>query len=233
MAVDLTEAAREVAARSRSIGRPYVWLRAFTYLLVAALVIAPASLLGLFRFDAQTVEALRAWAANPGGVAQTLESVVNLVILAGAAGWFLLTLEQRLKRGRALEALHELRSFAHVIDMHQLTKDPTVLLGAGQPTASSPKRRMTEFELTRYLEYCAEMLALVGKLAALYGEYTRDAAVIDATTDIERLATDLGRKTWQKISIIGNLDERRQKSDPAQSIAAIQSGSSPIRASDT
>ena len=28
------------------------------------------------------------------------------------------------RQGRILEALNELRSIAHVIDMHQLTKDP-------------------------------------------------------------------------------------------------------------
>jgi hypothetical protein len=66
---------------------------------------------------------------------------------------------------------------------------------------------MTRFELTRYLDYCSEMLALIGKLAALYGERMRDSVVIDAVNDIENLTTGLGRKIWQKITIIEALDE--------------------------
>jgi hypothetical protein len=121
--------------------------------------------------------------------------------------WFLLTLEARFKRGRVLDALHRLRSLAHVIDMHQLTKDPTTLLNTHQSTSASPPRTMTQFELTRYLEYCAEMEALIGKLAALYGDRMRDAQVVDAVNDVENLTTGLGRKIWQKITIISALEE--------------------------
>ncbi len=130
-----------------------------------------------------------------------LESAVNLLILFGGAVWFVLTLEERAKRRRALDALHRLRSMAHVIDMHQLTKNPTVLLD-GPRTAASPERGMSQFELTRYLDYCAEMLSLLGKLAALYAERVRDNVVIAAVNDIEVLTTGLGRKIWQKITII-------------------------------
>jgi hypothetical protein len=92
--------------------------------------------------------------------------------------------------------------------MHQLTKDPTVLLDP-QKTAASPERTMTKFELTRYLDYSAEMLALTGKLAALYAERMRDSVVINAVNDIENLTAGLGRKIWQKITIIGALEEGR------------------------
>ena len=64
---------------------------------------------------------------------------------------------------------------------------------------------MSRFELTRYLDYCAEMLALIGKLAALYAERMRDSVVINAVNDIENLTTGLGRKIWQKITIISAL----------------------------
>jgi len=139
------------------------------------------------------------------GLLQSLEAAVNLIILFGGAAWFLLTLEERVKRRKALDALHELRSLAHVIDMHQLTKDPTMLIGA--ETAASPKRTMTPFQLTRYLDYCAEMLALVGKLAALYADRMRDPVVIEAVTEIENLTTGLARKIWQKVSLMGGLEE--------------------------
>lgn len=138
---------------------------------------------------------------------QGLEAAVNLLILFGAAVWFLLTLEERMKRRRALDALHSLRQLAHVIDMHQLTKDPTVVLDPHR-TAASPDRAMTQFELTRYLDYCAEMLSLIGKLAALYADRVRDSVVITSVNDVEDLTAGLGRKIWQKITIIGALEER-------------------------
>jgi hypothetical protein len=134
---------------------------------------------------------------------------VNLLLLAGAAIWFVLTLEQRLKRSRTLAALYRLRAFAHVIDMHQLTKDPTMVLAGAPVTAASPERRMSEFELARYLDYCAEMLALTAKLAALYAGATTDERIMTAANEIEDLASNLGRKIWQKIMILSQLDEGR------------------------
>jgi hypothetical protein len=145
---------------------------------------------------------------DPPSIVQGLEAAVNLLILFGGAAWFLLTLEERMKRRRALDAFYRLRSLAHIIDMHQLTKDPTTVLQGAHPTAASPQRSMTQFELTRYLDYCAEMLALIGKLAALYAEHMRDGVVIDAVNDIENLTSGLGRKIWQKITIISALQDK-------------------------
>ncbi len=128
------------------------------------------------------------------GLLQTLEAAVNLLILFGGATWFLVGLDDRLKRQRALDQLHTLRSIAHVVDMHQLTKDPHSFKEDG--AALEPEA------LARYLDYCAEMLALIAKLAALYAERMRDPLVIDAVSEIENLTTGLSRKIWQKISII-------------------------------
>lgn len=79
----------------------------------------------------------------------------------------------------------------------------------GARTANSPQRPMSRFELMRYLDYCAEMLALIGKLAALFADRMRDSVVISAVNDIEDLTNGLGRKIWQKITIVGALDEGR------------------------
>ena len=119
----------------------------------------------------------------------------------GLAIFFLVTIESRLKRRRALAAMHELRVIAHLIDMHQLTKDPEQLL-AGETTASSPQRSMSSFELGRYLDYCSEMLALIGKLAAVYVQHFDDAVVLEAANEIEDLTTGLSHKIWQKITLI-------------------------------
>jgi hypothetical protein len=125
---------------------------------------------------------------------------VNLLILFGGATWFLVGLDDRLKRQRALDQLHTLRSIAHVVDMHQLTKDPH--------TQTDPSAMSGE-NLTRYLDFCAEMLALIAKLAALYAERMRDSVVIEAVTEIENLTTGLSRKIWQKITLVGAPGGRR------------------------
>lgn len=197
----LTDTGHQTAGRARRIARPYLFLRLLVVLVMGAglgLEVAIA-----WRLDWSAL--LRA--TEGFGVAQGLESAVNLALLSGAAAWFLASLERRWKQQRVQKALHELRSFCHVIDMHQLTKDPTVVLGP--PTRHSPRREMTNFQLSRYLDYCAEMLALTAKLAALYAGETDDPVIVSAVNDIESLASDLGRKIWQKIMILGQLDEAR------------------------
>lgn len=131
---------------------------------------------------------------------QGIEAIINIIALAGAAAWFLMNLEANWRREAVLKDLHELRSLAHVVDMHQLTKDPTVT--AGEATPATPAHGLTEFELTRYLDYCSEMLSLTGKLAALYMQNMRDPVIIQTVNEIEDLTGNLSRKIWQKIMII-------------------------------
>jgi hypothetical protein len=133
---------------------------------------------------------------------QGVDAAMNITVLVGAALLFATTLDDRIKRRRALRELHVFRSIAHVIDMHQLTKDPSSILGDGAPTESSPQRAMSKYELTRYLDYCSEMLSLTSKLAALYAQVLPDTVVIDAVNEIENLTANFSRKIWQKISII-------------------------------
>ena len=139
--------------------------------------------------------------------AQLIEAGVNDLLLIGAAFFFLTTVETRMKRARALEDLHELRAVAHVIDMHQLTKDPSRITGRATEimTPSSPQPKLTIYELTRYLDYCSELLSLTGKIAALYAQYLPDALILDTVNDIETLTTGLSRKIWQKIIILQRL----------------------------
>jgi len=133
---------------------------------------------------------------------QTVESGVNDCLLIGAGLFFLFTWEIRIKRNRALTALHELRSLAHIIDMHQLTKDPERLGSHDRRTPSSPVQTLNEFELGRYLDYCSEMLSITGKIAAVYAEQLNDSVVLSAVNEIESLTNGLSRKVWQKIMII-------------------------------
>ena len=124
------------------------------------------------------------------------------LLLLGASVFFLTRIEERLKRRGALSALHELRSIIHVIDMHQLTKDPATLSAGFTPTARSPARITNKADLARYLDYCSEMLSITGKIAALFAQSVNDAVVVDGVNDIENLASNLSRKIWQKITLI-------------------------------
>jgi len=134
---------------------------------------------------------------------QGLEATINTLVLAGLGYITLFKSEERIKRQRVLRGLHSLRSIIHVIDMHQLTKDPVVFNRDIKPTPSSPQREMSPAELSRYLDYCSEMLALTGKIAALYAQSVQDTEVSDAVNDVEMLGSNLSRKIWQKIVAIG------------------------------
>src|SRR5262249_23724684 len=144
------------------------------------------------------------------GFFEGIDAAMNITVLVSAAIFFAISWDDRIKRRRSLTNLHVFRSIAHVIDMHHLTKHPTVGLGHFQPTAASPRRTMTRFELTRYLDYCSEMLALTGKLAALYAQSLPDRVVVDTVNEIENLTSGLSRKIWQKITILESLEDREE-----------------------
>jgi hypothetical protein len=201
VADELVAVTKDSAGRSARLGRPYLLLRAAVLLLTAAIVAVPAVL--LFGMD------LRARIDSFTELVQLLESGVNDVIFLGVAVFFLLTYEGRLKRDRALEAIHELRALAHIVDMHQLTKDPDRVRHRGEDTASSPRRAMDRFQLARYLDYCSEMLSVISKLAALYVQNLRDPAVLEAVDGLEDLTTGLSGKIWQKITILDRVVETR------------------------
>jgi type VI protein secretion system component VasF len=195
VAQDLQVIASEHAARIERIARPHLPLR----LLVAVIV---ALAIGLLVYVVRLIDFSKTNADSVYSVLQGIEATFNIVVLGGAALIFLVTAERRVAERRALRALSELRSIVHVIDMHQLTKDPSYLLGDGKPTANSPQRTMTPFELTRYLDYCSELLAMTGKVAALYAQHVPDAVVVEAVSDLERLTSALSQKVWQKIAIV-------------------------------
>jgi hypothetical protein len=131
-----------------------------------------------------------------------VESGVNDIVFAGFAAAFLWAVPRRVEREGILKELHRLRSLAHVIDMHQLTKDPERQLSNPVSTQESVKETMTNAEMGRYLDYCSELLSLVSKNAALYAQVSTDSVVLDTVSEIETLTVGLSRKIWQKISLL-------------------------------
>ena len=192
---ELLTVSREAAARSLWIQRPHVPLRIAAGLLSLVVV---AILVGLllhiheFRFDEYT------------SFIQSFDASISSMVFIAAAILFFVSWENRIKRSRALKAIHELRALAHIVDMHQLTKDPESYLNSAQSTKTL-KRAMSAFELNRYLDYCSESLALISKIAALYVQGFQDPVLLDAVDDVEDLTSGFSRKIWQKLIVLENL----------------------------
>ena len=193
VANELLQVAQENIARTDWIQKPQFALRlaaAGLILVIVALVIGMLLHIHQFKFDDYT------------NFIQSLEASISSVVFIGAAILFFVSWENRIKRSRALKAIHELRALAHIIDMHQLTKHPESCFARPTPAA---KRVLTPFELNRYLDYCSESLALISKIAALYVQGFQDTVLLDAVDDVEDLTAGLSRKIWQKITILENL----------------------------
>ena len=190
----LAEIAEETARRTASISKPNIPLRIAIGILLAAIPLG--LIVEIFILDLPVrLEGLEEAVAF-------FQAGVESLVFIGLAVAFLVTVESRIKRSRALAALHELREVAHVVDMHQLDKDPAYLVEQGKTTKSSPKRTMTVFELNRYLDYCSELLSLTGKVAALYAQSLNDPVALDAADQVESLTTGLSRKVWQKVMVL-------------------------------
>ena len=195
---ELLSVANETRSRVERIREPNIALRVVVGLVVLSSVSALIYSLSVMNLSFKSLDA--------SGLVQLSDAALNNIVLIGAAIFFMISFETRIKRNGALAALHELRTLAHVIDMHQLTKDPGRISQQVQFTPSSPKLTMTAYELTRYLDYCSEMLSLTGKVATLYAQDFRDAVVLSSVNELENLTTGLSRKIWQKIMILHKLD---------------------------
>lgn len=194
VAAELADIARAAEVRAGEIVKPIAWLRNTVYsgiilLLAICTIIVVKYLPGAGDYSLSDF-------------VQILDGAMNVMVISGGAIFSLVTIENRVRRSRALKAAHELRAVAHVIDMHQLTKDPDRVLGATSPTEHSPDVKLTPAGLTRYLNYCTEMLSLIGKIGAYYIQDFDDPVAIEAINDLEALTTGLSQKMWQKIMIV-------------------------------
>ena len=203
---ELRDVGQATQRDAEAIAVPNLWLRGLIYLAIAAGV---GTLIVIVLTITQSIE--MQVGTEVFGFFQGIDALMHITVVVGAALFFAISLDDRIKRRRALSHLHAFRSIAHVIDMHQLTKDPSVVLGHYHATANSPKRIMNRFELTRYLDYCSELLALTGKLATLYAQSMPDSVVIDAVNDIEILTANLSNKIWQKITILESLEDKEDR----------------------
>lgn len=194
LAAELQALGTETVALVTRLRRPHWPLRIGAGLAILAMVLVLIASLATLRLSTG-IDRL-------AELIQATDAALSTLVFLGATLFFLITLETRLKRRLALSTLHQLRSVAHIVDMHQLTKDPERALSARPDTASSPARSLAPFELGRYLDYCSELLSVISKLAALHVQYFDDPVTLDAVNDIESLTTGLSGKIWQKITLL-------------------------------
>lgn len=197
----LRNVSEELLALAHETSRCVEYLRRpnWTLRLVAGATIA--GMIALLTMLALSVR-LPAGVTGLTDIVQGIEAAVNDIIFFGVAVFFLLTIETRLKRRRALKTIHQLRSLAHIVDMHQLTKDPEQAMLTDADAGAAPTRVMTLTELGRYLDYCSELLSVTSKVAALLVQYFDDAVVLAGVNEIEDLTSGLSSKIWQKITIL-------------------------------
>lgn len=203
LAAELHQVAKEGMNRTSWIAKPHLPLRGLMCFLVAGIVVILALLVVNLRLPN-----LDDWL----NFIQFFEASLSAMFFIGATVVFLVSCETRIKRQRALKALYELRAMAHIVDMHQLTKDVDRFVFAGPKTASSPRRDLTPFELSRYLDYCSELLSIISKIAALYIQGLEDQVVLSAVEDVENLTLELSQKVWQKITILEQAQELMKNS---------------------
>jgi hypothetical protein len=182
IAVAVADTARDAINRAEKINRPNWWLRG-SLIALAVLVLVGAVIVALALRDQTNL------------VTRVMEALRLVPLYLGAIVVFFWTLETRFKRGKAVKAIHELRGLAHIIDMHQLSKDPEC------PSEGDPAYQTRE-AMTQYLHYCSEMLAILSKIGQLYVEDFHDGTTLAAVDQLERLATGLSQKIWQKLMIL-------------------------------
>ena len=98
------------------ISKPNIPLKVFSYLIIAVGLGGIIFSFSLINFKVKTFDLEKLVSISNG--------MFNNLFLIGAAFLFLITMESRINRKLAIKSLHKLRVISHVIDMHQLTKDP-------------------------------------------------------------------------------------------------------------
>jgi hypothetical protein len=83
---------------------------------------------------------------------------------------------------------------------------------------------MTLKELGRYLDYCSELLSLIGKIGALYVQDFPDTVALEAVDQLSTLTNALSRNIWQKIIILESM------LDPANAAAESPVANGPLGA---
>ena len=204
LAIDLSAVARDVIDLASEIRKPIWLVRVVAGVLILLALLWPLILAPFLDFKETFTSLAEFLEATDAGL--------HMILVMGAGVVFLVSWENRIKRNKALDSIATLRSIAHIIDMHQITKDPD--FDVNSHTESEVIRTVkSDSELAVYLDFCSDMLSVIGKLGAYHIQYYRDRVVLDAVNEIESLSNGLSRKLWQKIMVINHIAEVHARED--------------------
>ena len=80
-----------------------------------------------------------------------------------------------------------------------MTKDPEIAMARAQ---GAEVDHLDPRELALYLSFCADLLSIVGKTAALYGQVLDDSVVLSTVDEVEGVSARAAGKIWQKMALI-------------------------------
>ena len=144
---DLILLVEEVQSSAGQGQRQIRWVRWASRVVMAFVVVVTVLALLLALHDAFFDERVR----DSIDVLGLAETAISDLVYAAIAIFFLWSFPERLQRSRLLSLLHQLRSTAHVIDMHQLTKDPEQP-ALGEPRLDPPVQLLDGLQDRRRLE---------------------------------------------------------------------------------
>ncbi|MDF1711459.1 MAG: hypothetical protein P1U90_04430 [Akkermansiaceae bacterium] len=188
----LAAVAEGTVARVAEIKRPRIGLRIAVGVMVLLVVSGPFLFSFLLSFSEEIT--------NLGDFLEATDAGLHMLLVLGGGIFFLVGMENRIHRNQALEALAEFRSLAHLVDLHQINKDP----GLDSVLAPDHDARTVRSDeaLASYLDFSGDLLSIVGKLAAFYAQNLSDRVVLDAVNEIETLTSSLSNKLWLKILVL-------------------------------
>ncbi len=188
IAIDLISTAKEIITESTKSDNKNIIIRftsfAFCFCILSILIYFFRGLILKFPEDFTSFVTL-------------LEASLGASVFIGATILYLNSLEAKYKRKKAISIIHKLRVLSHVIDMHQVSKDPSNLI---KPKLNKEitHNYKTKDDLSKYYDYCSELLSMISKVAAYYIQNSDDHEVRESVDQIEILTTNLSRKIWQK-----------------------------------
>lgn len=200
VANEVAAVAEGTVARVAEIKRPRMGLRIMVGLMVV-LVISGPLLFSLVLSFSENMTSL-------GEFLQATDAGLHMILVLAGGIVFLVGMENRMRRNQALEALSEFRSLAHLVDLHQINKDPG--LDDVVPPEHDRRTVRSDKELAYYLDYSGDLLSIVGKLAAYYAQNLQDRVVLDAVNEIETLTSTLSNKLWLKILVLREMMTKAQ-----------------------
>ncbi|QDO89238.1 hypothetical protein FNH13_13620 [Ornithinimicrobium ciconiae] len=203
VATDLVDLVDQVDLKTQDTHRRVVHTTLVARILaaVALLVAITLVVLALQLVMSHPLDQLNTWIP-------LIDSTIDTIVFIGIAVLFLWAFPERRERKGLLALLHQLRSLAHVLDMHQLTKEPGRLRTGYVPTELSLASDLTRDEMFDYLSYCTELLSLIAKTAALCAERSSDGTILDTVSDVETLTREISVRVYQKVTLLGQFDER-------------------------